>query len=60
MILAKMLRLYLDANDLDQKTAAQQMKINESTLSRFMSGQTLPDAENFMRILLWATGTRRK
>ena len=53
--LTEMIRLYLAANNIDNKTAARDMKVNESTLSRFLSGKSLPDAENLMKILTWIT-----
>jgi len=56
MRLAEMLRLYIAANGLEQKAVATEIGVSESTLSRFVSGNAVPDAIGFMRIIAWATG----
>lgn len=56
MRLAEMLRLYIAANQLEQKAVAAEIGVNESTLSRFIAGNATPDAAGFMRIVAWASG----
>lgn len=56
MRLAEMLRLYIAANNLEQKAVAQEIGISESTLSRFLGGTNTPDGVGFMRVVAWATG----
>lgn len=56
MRLAEMLRLYIAANGLEQKAVAAEIGISESTLSRFLSGASMPDGIGFMRVVAWATG----
>lgn len=52
---AEMLRLYIAAYRLTQKQVASEVGVNESTLSRFLEGGSMPDAHSFMRIVVWAT-----
>jgi predicted transcriptional regulator len=54
MRLARALRLLIAAENLEQKAVAEQIGINESTLSRFLSGRADPDAAGFARILSWS------
>lgn len=56
MRLAEMLRLYIAANGLEQKAVANDIGVSESTFSRFLAGNAMPDAIGFMRIIAWATG----
>lgn len=55
MRLAKMMRIYIASEGLDQKTVAQECGVSETTLSRFLSGERLPEADAFMRLLSWCT-----
>ena len=50
-----MLRIYLAAMNLQQKDVAEEIGISESTLSRFLSGQQMPDAAGFMKIIGWCS-----
>ena len=52
---AEMVRIYLAAYRMTQKQAAEEIGINESTLSRFLNEGAMPDAHGFMRIVAWAT-----
>ena len=52
---AEMLRLYFAAYRINQKDAAEEIGISESTLSRFLGGNQMPDAHGFMRIIAWCT-----
>lgn len=55
--LARMLRLYVAATEgLTQKQVAQQAGVNESTLSRFLSGEQMPDGAAFAALLVWCLG----
>jgi transcriptional regulator with XRE-family HTH domain len=49
-----MIRLYIEASEfLTQKGVAKACGVSESTLSRFLSGEQMPDAPSFIRILAW-------
>lgn len=55
MRLARMIKLYIAATDgLNQKTVAQQSGISESTLSRFLGGDQMPDGRAFAALLAWS------
>lgn len=55
--LARMLRLYIAATEgMTQKQVAQQTGVNESTLSRFLSGEQMPDGTAFAALLVWCLG----
>ena len=57
MRLARMLRLYVAATEgLTQKQVAQKSGVNESTLSRFMSGEQMPDGRAFAALLAYCLG----
>lgn len=56
MRLAEMLRLYIAANGLEQKAVAAEIGVSESSFSRFLAGNSVPDAIGFMRIVSWVTG----
>ena len=56
MRLAAMLRIYIAASNLQQKAICKQIGVNESTFSRFISGNREPDAEGFAKILTWCLG----
>jgi len=51
--LAAMLRLYIATGNREQRELADEIGINESTLSRYLSGKASPDAEGFSKILVW-------
>lgn len=57
MRLAKMILLYLAANNLSQKTIANQLDISESSFSRFLSGESGLDAVSHMKIISWVSST---
>jgi transcriptional regulator with XRE-family HTH domain len=57
MRLARMLKLYIAAEGLEQKKVAEEIGIGESTLSRFISGAALPAADAYARVLAWCSGT---
>ena len=55
--LARMLRLYIAATEgMTQKQVAQATGVNESTLSRFLSGEQMPDGAAFAALLIWCLG----
>ncbi|MBK8105990.1 MAG: helix-turn-helix domain-containing protein [Betaproteobacteria bacterium] len=57
MRLARMLRLYVAATEgLTQKQVAQAAGVNESTVSRFLSGEQLPDGRAFAALLTYCLG----
>lgn len=57
MRLARMLKLYVAATEgMTQKQVAQQAGVNESTLSRFLSGEQMPDGTAFAALLVWCLG----
>ncbi len=51
-----MMRLWLAANNKTQAELAKELGINESTMSRFLSGKDLPYATTFIKIQTWAFG----
>jgi transcriptional regulator with XRE-family HTH domain len=51
-----MMALYIAAEGLEQKKIAEEVGIGESTLSRFLSGQALPAADAYARLLAWCSG----
>ena len=53
--LSEMLRIYIAAMNIEQKTVAIEIGISESSLSRFLNGEQLPDSPGFIRILMWCT-----
>jgi transcriptional regulator with XRE-family HTH domain len=59
MRMARMLRLYIAASDLTQKQVAADAGIAESTLSRFLSGEQMPDARGFLALLAWCWGEHK-
>lgn len=57
MRLARMLRLYVAATEgLTQKQVAQLAGVNESTVSRFLSGEQMPDGRAFAALLAYCLG----
>lgn len=57
MRLARMLRLYVATTEgMTQKQVAQQTGVNESTISRFLSGEQMPDGAAFAALLVWCLG----
>lgn len=59
MRLARMLRRYAAATEgLTQKQVAQAAGVNESTVSRFLSGEQMPDARAFAALLVYCLGER--
>lgn len=50
--LAKIMKLYLAANDISAKTMAEQLEISSITLSRFLSGKNI-DVTTFIVLLNW-------
>jgi transcriptional regulator with XRE-family HTH domain len=57
MRLAKMILLYLAANNLSQKVIANQLDISESSFSRYLSGDSGLDAASFMKLISWVSST---
>lgn len=53
MRLARMLRIYISVNNLTAKAVAAEIGVHESTISRFIAGKALPDAEGLVRIQTW-------
>ncbi len=49
----EMVGIYLAAKRISQKTAAKEIGINESTLSRFLTGNGKPDFDANMKIIAW-------
>lgn len=61
MRFARMLKLYIAAHDgLTQKQVAQQAGVGESTLSRFLSGEQVPDGKAFAALLAWSLEGRQQ
>jgi transcriptional regulator with XRE-family HTH domain len=57
MRLARMLRLYIAASeDMTQKQVAQECGVSTSTVSRFLSGEQMPDGRAFAALLAWCLG----
>ena len=57
MKLGRMIRLYIDTTDgMTQKQLAAETGVNESTISRFLSGEQMPDATAFSKLLAWTLG----
>lgn len=52
--LAKILKLYIAANDLEPTSVAGAMSISTITLARFLKGKNV-DVATFMSILQWLT-----
>lgn len=50
---AARLRRELAARGINQQTAANQMRVTKSTLSRVINAKLAPDVENFCRMVLW-------
>lgn len=50
---AARLRRELTARGINQQTAARQMRVTKSTLSRVINAKLAPDVENFCRMVLW-------
>lgn len=60
MRLARMLKLYVATHEgLTQKQVAQEAGIGESTLSRFLSGEQMPDGRAFAALVTWCFGEHR-
>ena len=57
MRLAKMILLYLAANNLSQKNVAKDLGISESSFSRYLSGDSGLDAVSFMKLISWVSST---
>lgn len=51
--LALALRLYIAANQIEQRLLAKEWDCSESTVTRFLAGQAMPEAKTMMRILAW-------
>ena len=51
--LAKMIRLWLAANDIEQTELAKAWEAAPSTVSRFLNGAHLPDGRTMARIIAW-------
>ncbi len=58
MRFARMLKLYIVTTEgLTQKQVAKESGVNESTLSRFLSGEQMPDGTAFAALLAWSLST---
>lgn len=53
MRLAHMMRIYIAAMSIEQKSVAQACGCSESTMSRFLAEKQMPDAAAFARIIAW-------
>lgn len=51
--LAKALRMYLAAQDIEQQALAQELGVSEAMVSRFLAGQGRPEAITSAKIYLW-------
>jgi len=51
--LAKMIRLWLAANDIDQKALEGPWQATGATISRFLNGAHMPDGRTTARIIAW-------
>lgn len=52
-----MLKLYIDTTDgMSQKKLSEETGVSETTISRFLAGERLPDAQAFAAIQAWCCG----
>ena len=51
--LAIAIRLYIASSNTDQKSLAQEWECSESTVTRFLSGQAMPESRTMARMFLW-------
>ena len=56
---ARMLRLYIATTEgYSSRRLSEETGVSESTISRFLSGQQLPDAAGFAALLSWVLGAK--
>lgn len=51
--LAKMIKLWIAANDIDQLQLAKEWGTPGATVSRFLNGKNMPDGRTTARIISW-------
>ncbi len=51
--LATALKMYLALHDISQKDLAKAWDCSESCVTRFLSGESTPEARTMMRIITW-------
>lgn len=61
MRLARMLKLYLATHEggLTQKQVAKEIGMSEASLSRFLTGEQMPDGRSFGALVAWCFGDHR-
>lgn len=55
--LAAAIRLWLATSDLDQKRLAAAWECSESTVTRFLAGTAMPEAQTVLKIIQWSLET---
>lgn len=53
--LARLIKLHMAANDIDNKTMAERLELSPITLSRFLAGKNISTSD-VMHIMLWCIG----
>lgn len=51
--LSLMVKLYVAMQDIEQKSLATEWGCSESTVTRFLTGQALPEPKTLLRIFQW-------
>lgn len=51
--LARMIKLWVAANDIEQAQLASEWKAPPATVSRFLNGKNMPDGRTTARIIAW-------
>lgn len=61
MRLARMLKLYVATHEgsLTQKQVAKEAGMSEASLSRFLTGEQMPDGRSFGALVAWCFGEHR-
>jgi len=61
MRLARMLKLYVATHEggLTQRQVAKEAGMSEATLSRFLTGEQMPDGRSFGALVAWCFGDHR-
>ena len=53
MRLSQMIRIYCAANNVSQKALSEQWGIGESTMTRFLANEQMPNGQAVARIIAW-------
>lgn len=51
--LAVAIRLYVASRNIDQKTIAKSVGCGQSTITRFLSGEAIPESLTMLKIATW-------